>query len=385
MSSEAFSFVSITGLSLSVFLVTACSITPADSSTDGGVDAAVVPQEAGVAIKFAPSNTPAPSFEGLGDVDISSPCEINTDTGKTDCAGLRPDAFSYSKVDQGTGASKIAVFAMRSLRIEPSAVLRVSGSLPFVAFAATNMDVQGGLDASSDVAVAHAGGYVSAEHGDGLGPGGGGSSPNYNGGAGGSYCGIGGTGGVDVAPGSTQGSAYGSPALSPLVAGSAGGSGQYGLGGLGGAGGGAVQLVAGAAINVAAGGFVSVGGGGGTHNGGGGGSGGSLLLESPTISMSGKLAANGGGGTIFNGGNPGENGGRTAARAQGSTATAGTGSSDADINGTSGTILPPDKNSSGSGGGGAGRIRLNTTTGAAQITGVVSPSLATSCATQGAL
>ena len=40
---------------------------------------------------------------------------------------------------------------------------------------------------------------------------------------------------------------------------------------------------------------------------------------------------------------------------------------------------------SGSGGGGAGRIRINTTAGAATVTGTISPTLATSCATQGTL
>jgi hypothetical protein len=42
-------------------------------------------------------------------------------------------------------------------------------------------------------------------------------------------------------------------------------------------------------------------------------------------------------------------------------------------------------NNIGGGGGGAGRIRLNSTGGAATITGVLSPTLTTACVSQGAL
>ena len=66
-------------------------------------------------------------------------------------------------------------------------------------------------------------------------------------------------------------------------------------------------------------------------------------------------------------------------------ATAGGGSAASSIDGESGSTTPGDANSTGGGGGGAGRIRLNTATGSAQITGLVSPALSTPCVSQGKL
>jgi hypothetical protein len=335
-------------------------------------------------MSFKPSNLALSSSSTVEDVEITKPCELDTDKGTIDCI-TRSSSFAFAKTEQGSGAGLVAVFTMRSLRVQPSATLRVKGSLPLVLFTATTMDIQGGLDASSNLAGGHAGGFLSAENGAGGGPGGGGSgSSSYNAGAGGTYCGAGGAGGVNLAPGALPTAAYGSSELVPLVGGSSGGGAPGSLGGRGGAGGGAVQLVAGTSINIGIGGFVNVGGGGGTANGGAGGSGGTLLIESPRVNMLGKLAANGGGGTVFNGGASGQNGLPTSTRAQGTAETAGTGSG-ASIDGTSGTKTAGDPNSSGSGGGGAGRIRINTESGVATISGVVSPALATPCVTQGKL
>ena len=60
------------------------------------------------------------------------------------------------------------------------------------------------------------------------------------------------------------------------------------------------------------------------------------------------------------------------------------GSAAALINGGAGSMTDGN-NSSGAGGGAAGRIRINTTAGAATITGTISPSTATTCLSQGKL
>ena len=149
----------------------------------------------------------------------------------------------------------------------------------------------------------------------------------------------------------------------PLVGGSAGGVSFLTNGGEPN-GGGALQLVAGKSIVVGASGAISLPGGGGDrgdaqisgpggYGAGGGGSGGALLVEAPSVRVDGTLAANGeaGGGT-GDGAAPGAFRTTEARAAEG-------------------------------GGGGAGRIRINTRSGHAVITGVVSPAMTTPCATEG--
>lgn len=176
-------------------------------AADGGpsnqaMQDASAPDSGEVPKTFKPSNLAFPSASMVGDAAITKACEIDTDNGTIDCLTHSSD-FSFAKVAQGNGAGLVAVFTMRSLRIEPSAILRVKGALPLVLFTTTTMDIQGGLDASSTSAAGHAGGFVASGSGVGGGPGGGGAgSAKYNGGAGGSYCGTGGAGGVSVAPGS---------------------------------------------------------------------------------------------------------------------------------------------------------------------------------------
>jgi hypothetical protein len=58
------------------------------------------------------------------------------------------------------------------------------------------------------------------------------------------------------------------------------------------------------------------------------------------------------------------------------------------INGTDGTSAGTSGSGAvdpGAGGGGAGRVRINTTSGAATISGMISPATTTSCVSQGAL
>ena len=227
-----------------------------------------------------------------------------------------------------------------------------------------------------------------------LGNGGGGSGygGNYptSGAGGGSFCGLGGTGGGTgtLAPG---GSTYGIATLIPLVAGSAGGAFNPGYGYLASSGG-ALQISAGVSLTVSNTGSINVGGG--AYNAGGA-SGGAILLEAPTVSIGGILAANGGGGGNYNG--HGSNANPSAVPAAGAPITAypgsgagGTGGAGATINGGNGGAGEADAaaNVSGTGGGGVGWIRINAacppTIGANAI---ISPSMspATTCTTVGPL
>ena len=185
---------------------------------------------------------------------------------------------------------------------------------------------------------------------------------------------------------------YGNQALIPVLGGSAGGGVQVAH-----AGGGALQIVAGTSIRISSFGSISapgLGGGGECDQNGqpGGGSGGAILLEAPTVTITGKLAANGGGGTSqFMNGASGSADDQPAPGGVGATdSVGGAGSAGAIVNGGNGAgtaSLSGGCTPGGlaGGGGGAGRIRINTATGSATIgaTAIVSPSLTTSCATQG--
>ncbi len=136
--------------SLSVFALLAlsgCVINSADSTDAGAPDpeakadaggGSTLPPADGTKLPFAPSNVAQPSFKDLDEVTISSNCTLNTDSGTIGCLDPKEVRFGYAKVEQGQGASQVAVFAMRSLRIQPSAILRVKGSLPLVLLTATN-------------------------------------------------------------------------------------------------------------------------------------------------------------------------------------------------------------------------------------------------------
>jgi hypothetical protein len=143
-----------------------------------------------------------------------------------------------------------------------------------------------------------------------------------------------------------------------------------------------LQITSTTSITVASGGLVLAPGSGGPQDGTrgeGGGSGGALLFEAPNVTIAGALAANGGGGSdATNLGADSTGPGQAAGGGAG-----GGGSFDTTTNGADGT------NGAGAalggGGGGAGRIRLNTASGAANVTGVVSPSTSSACGTQGTL
>ncbi len=366
-------------------LTVACGPGAGSDPADGGGQPDAGPgadADAGApGLGFRPTNLPAAiDFSHVGDLVFdANKCgnSINlNDQGGTTCDGPGTGVYDSFVVTQVDG-SKLRVFVARNIRIAEGIDVTAEGTQPVALVALDTIEILGTLDGSSG----RAGGFnqPNGDQADGKGPGGGLYDNGTLKGGGGAYCGAGGASGNGAAKG---GKAYGNAALSPLVGGSTGG------GAYPGAGGGAIQLVAGNKIHVGANGWVSVGGGGGQT--GGGGAGGALLLEAPTVAIDGALAANGGGGGAGGGAIYGEDAKPSATQAKGGVGTGGDGSGG---NGGAGSLLdgadgtPGDAQllTHGNGGAGVGRIRINTTTGKAIISGVVSPSAGTSCGTQGIL
>lgn len=361
---------------------------PRESSVDGGAPSHGIP--------FAPANVPADAaLTASGDwIFNSDTCEgktrvsIDTATGKVSCGGQAKGAFTFSVITQTDatfGTLTAALFVTRRLVIEPSMVVEVLGNRPLVIVALDTASIQGTLRATAefgDQNLAHGGGFDGASGVEkGQGPGGGLPAMGRSGAGGGGHCGLGGSG---IA--AAGGKAYGAPPLVPLVGGSAGGGGNFGGGG---GGGGAVQLAAGTSIEVTGIGAIDVAGGAGEFQSNAGGAGGGILLEAPLVSILGTLAANGGAGA---GGRATSDGAHGVAGAEAALGGAGSLGAGAGGNGSAGAVVvgapgahPDPTENQGGGGGGAGRIRINTTSGSATIgaNAVISPSLATACATQG--
>jgi len=351
-----------------------------EAQTDGGVESA-----APVALSFQPSNLPADttfasSEDWILDRTRCSGAEVRIDTAKGSVSCRLPNGVSFRHVtqtDSSLGKLEVAMFVARRFVIAPNMTVLVDGDRPLVVVALDGAQIQGALRASVAVVSSESaggGGFDAVRTGP-SGPGGGEL------GAGGSFCGLGGLGGKAT----KQGASYGSASLIPLLGGSGGGPNGLQLGG---GGGGAVQIVSGTSIEVSALGIIDVAGGGG-HTGGGG-AGGAILLEAPTVSVFGTLAANGGGGSDGRVPQRGANGTIDATPAKGgsdagSGATGGDGSAGEVVDGAAGT---PDSayDRVGSGGGGAGRIRINTTTPPSMgASATITPSLETVCATRGSL
>jgi hypothetical protein len=360
----------------------------ADGGAPGDAAAATLP--------FLPSNVPASALAAgaPGDMTFSgtncgggSAASIDTDTGTiSQCGRIKPGtSFRYEKVAQGDG-SMVALFVTRTFRIDPTLTVDVRGQLPLVVVALDKIEILGKLDAAATDAKGYAGGFAARPNmkGTGNGPGAGTGAGN-GGGGGGSHCGLGGKGGA----GNAAGAKYGAAELVPLLGGSSGGNGGLWEAG---AGGGAIQLVAGVSLSVTATGAVNVGGAGGMQNGAGGGSGGALLLEAPTVTIAGAVGANGGGGGSGVEDAHGADATATDEPAKGGSdgkmeAPGGDGAAGATVNGAEGKPNARFANGdfSGGGGGGVGYVRINTRTGAAAVTGKISPALTTPCATQGML
>jgi hypothetical protein len=373
---------------------------PADGSTPG-TDGSLPADDGATksALGFTPSNIDLSGIDltKVGDFVVDNDaCTINSENNLASC-GDGAGVLGFKLATQ-TDGSKVAVYVARTMNILAGKNLTVEGSNPVVFVALDTITITGTFNGNARDDVAIAGGQSQAtSRAKGAGPGGGGASPTAAGG-GGSYCGVGGAGASESGAPTTGGATYGSDAITPLVGGSSGGAGQ---GPGSGAGGGALQLVAGKSITIDASGLIHVGAGGGgfggisTQDASGGGSGGSILLESLAVSVAGTLAANGAGGgagtSVDVGGTPpldpgGANATPNATAAAGGRSgigpsSGGNGSAAASLNGTAGAFTAG--NSGGGGGGGAGRIRINTKLGQATLTGTLSPSATTTCATQG--
>jgi hypothetical protein len=337
-----------------------------DAGSSGNGDAGTGGEEGSDSGLENISNIPVDEidFEGLGGLSFTGDVVIDTSRGTIGGTTADESGFQYFTVDQEGGGPTLAVFVLTNMKIQASSVVQVVGALPLVLVVQQDMDIFGQLVVAVDNEDAAAGGFSCTPSGEGAGPGGGAATT----GGGGSFCGIGGDGG---------GSPYGGPELVPLIAGSSGGS--QGDRASGGAGGGAIQLVAGIQITIGMGATVSVGGGGAAYDDGwaGGGSGGAILLEAPSVTMAGTLAANGGAGNegCRTGGCDDATNGLGSGRAAEGVEGAGSGSAADLVDGEPGD----------GGGGGAGRIRINSDPDQTTITGVISPSIETECFSQGTL
>lgn len=351
----------------------------ANCGTDAGQNGDMGSDEgAGWTAGFTPKNialddVPAP----LGSLTLSGNCTIDSDSGAVSC--VNEDVAHALADETDADRTPAMVFSVVDLTVEASADVRIIGSHPVIIIAQGEARILGALRAvpnEFNAGEAFGGGFGSpaASRQRGLGDGGGGPGTDTVGGSGGSYCGTGG--------GTAPGAVYGAAEVMPLRGGSAGGSGEVGSSG---AGGGAIQIAAATQIDIASSGVIHVGGAGGNFGGeptqpaAGGGSGGAVLLQAPSIRLAGTVSANGGGGGGT--GVSSDSGAYATAdgvAAAGGTPNGGVGSSVDDPAGSSGT-------DNAGGGGGAGWIRLETAMEGLDLSGVLSPSVETGCASLGDL
>ncbi len=392
----------VASVAASACTVTNSTVSPEGGTTPPGPDSGS-PTDGSVKgpLGFTPSNVDLSGIDltKVGDFVVDAVgCSVDTDNLLASC-GDGAGVLAFKLATQSDG-SKVGVYVAKSMTILAGKSLTVQGSHPLVFIALDTISILGSLNVNSREEVGVAGGQTRGglmpERSKGAGPGGGGAGTDTTASGGGSCCGLGGAGGAESGPAS-GGAAYGAAEITPLAAGSSGGD-------HGGAGGGGVQLVAGTSITIADGGLIHAGAGGGgfggirTQNANGGGSGGSILLESLAVTVAGTLAANGGGGgagTSNGVGSPppqgpgGANATANATPAAGGKkgvgpSSGGDGSAGASVNGTAGEFTVAGNNAAGGGGGGAGRIRINTKSASATLTGAtLSPAASTPCATEG--
>jgi hypothetical protein len=367
----------------------------ASSGTDASVATDAMREGAGLsALGFTPSNISLAGIDlsAIDDEDVSTGCEIRTGMGDVQTCFTHAGDGVVLQVD----GSKLHVIVLKSLRLEPTGHISVTtGGVPLAIVSLGSMTILGPIDAHAAGTSAYAGGFSSTQSNQkGAGPGGGPGATGMThtagaGAGGGSYCGLGGRGWIEPSASGQPGTptpAYGTPQIVPLIGGSTGGAGDIGAG----AGGGALELVAGSTFMLGSAGYINVGGGGGSLGGatsgqdaGGGGSGGSILIEAVTVKVAGTLAANGGGGG--GGANVGFDGSPDSNAAAGGPggSMGGAGSAAATIQGGDATASTT-PSTAGAGGGGAGRIRINSMSGTADLTGAtISPAVSTGCVSQG--
>jgi hypothetical protein len=356
------------------------------------VDTGTPVTDSGSALGFTPSNiatlVAAQDLSGLDDVSITSNINVSL------ACGVDPHCLAVTGVESD-GATPITVYIARSWTVAPGVTATIGLDTPAAIVATGTITVNGAIVADAE-SIHLAGGTVSS--GQGVGGNGVDSLAPYVGGGGGSFCGVGGAGGNATSANGAPGPTYGNATLIPLTLGGEGG-GQSATTDSGGAGGGAIQLVAGTSITLAASSVLSAAGGGGwgsSSSGNGGGSGGALLLEAPTVTVQGTIAANGGGGgaggSLLTGEGTsaliGTDGTHTTTGAAGGIGgeTGGTGSGTSGTGGAgSGIAVDGGNGGASGGGGGAGFIRINTRSGTATTTGATFSPSTSSCSTQGTI
>lgn len=339
---------------------------------------------------FTPSNVPC--IDPIGAWSVGANQTYNTDTGTSTVSGAPVGAV----VTQNDGTTA-RVVSLNDFTIINGVALQVRGSLPLIVLVDGTAAIQGYLDLVGALGVAAAGSNSSlcvAGNSGGAGE----TDSMAGGGGGGGFGGGGASGGMSsdgVGASGPAGGTGGNATLTPLRGGCRGGNGGTangtggGAGGVGGASGGAVQIAARTSIAIA--GAVGLGGGSGGFGrpqyggGGGGGSGGALLLEAPSVEVTGSLCANGGAGG--EGAGQGQDGfGGESGKCSGA-AGGGSGGSDGGAGGngsyqttgpTPGSNGPtnPILGGGGGGGGGAGRITIRgTRTGTANVISPAATSL----------
>lgn len=381
------------------------------SAADAALDSPpILPDAMGV---FAPSNGIAPMFPpGNTSVLISGNANFNVDTGRVSGSIARASGtgilggIGYFQTE--SMGVPLAVFTFHDLSVTATGNVSLGGSRSVVFVVEKDMTMSGTIDGAggcgggSRPCAGPGGGtggtYGTAATGCGIGLRGSHNLPTGadTGGGGGGGGTDGASGGVETAsatmfPGGMPGTACIPAMLEPLVGGSGGGGGGNGAvtpESHGGGGGGAFQLTC--MGNLTIDGTIDMGGAGGDGGtpdpsttapnggaGGGGGGGGGILVEAPSVTITGTLAANGGAGgggsAQVNAGTPGQSAIIGSTPAMGGV---GGGNAGAGGNGGTGTVAPTvggattDVNA-GAGGGGAGRIVIRAFT--PTVGGVVSP------------
>lgn len=317
---------------------------------------------------------------GEPDLDLGTTAIINTSDGTVMVDG-RPVTVTSALVAQSS-APTILVFVVHSLIANDVTVSGGASGNAFALVSKGDIRIGGIFNASSKLGSRGPGGYNDAICKGGVGvvvgssvSGAGGGGFGATGGAGGSASTI-----ADSATGGGSGNPTGTPALIPLRGGCDSGATDNLHPNAVGFGGGAIQLVSHTKISII--GVIAANG----SSLAGGGSGGGILIEAPTVEVTGSVVANGAGG---NGGcflaMPGENGRFDATPALGGTCS----SSEAGAGGNGGAgaiaatggvsihLANADAALAGHGGGGVGRIRINTAPGGFHRAGLFSPSPST--------
>lgn len=337
---------------------------------------------------------------GTGDLTVSASTTLTIDTSNNSTTPPLPPGVGLYNDYNGT----YTILTLHDLKVEHTGTLRGIGSRPLIIVAGGAVTIDGLVNIAATGKNPGPGGQFGggrAKAGSGCGGGTQGELKvlDYDsGGAGASFGGKGGQGGDGplAKPPCTLGCSehcviY---CLTPLRGGSGGGGGGDVVGGEGGAGGGALQISARDVITVGLKGVINAAGGtggGGSGVGGsgaGGGSGGGILLEAPTVNVSGTVAANGGGGggggAAFLAGKSGDDGKALGTAASGGDGAnelfganiggkggAGSSTGDGNENAGNGKTGSGLEYGQGGGGGGSGRICIRNRSGT--VGGTISP------------